>query len=610
MSDDHGPKTFIGKYIFSFDHKVIGIQYLLLSIVMALLAGALALVIRTQLAYPEQGVVEPEVYLSLVTMHGTLMVFFVVSLAIVSAFGNWLIPLQIGARDMAYPLLNMLSFWVMVPAALLMICSFFVDGGAAASGWTSYPPLSALPQAVPGSGLGTTLWLLAMALFIVSVTMGSLNYLTTILHMRAPGMSMMRMPLACWTYLISAVLGLVSFPALTAAAIMLLFDRHLGTSFYLPSGMVFGGEVLPHMGGTPLLFQHLFWFLGHPEVYVLVLPAVGLTFEVVAAFARRPPFGYRISVYAMMVVAVLSVIVWGHHMFTTGMDPRIGEYFSIVTVMITIPFAVIGLNLTASLWRADLRLEAPMMYALGVISATGIGGLGGLYLGTAASDMYFHESYFVVGHFHFTIGTVTFLSLFAAITFWFPKMFGRRLNPWLNHTHFWLTIVPMFVMFLMMHFQGMGGMLRRTYDVGVYEFNEPVRWMMKPISHLAYLAFAAQFIFLANFFYSIFFGPKVENDNPWGATTLEWTTPTPPGHGNWPGALPSVSRDPYTFHRGAEVDFELQGDLPGEAGESATEGAKPEGGGAAEGAATADGDDASADAGDKAAGDGEPEVTQ
>jgi len=573
VSDAHGgPKTFLGKYVFSMDHKVIGIQYLITAMAMAVVAGLLALVIRTQLAFPGLGhEVKPETYLSIVTMHGTLMVFFVISLGLVSGFGNWLIPLQVGARDMAYPLLNMLSYWVTVPACFLMLASFFVEGGAAAAGWTSYPPLSALPQAVPGSGLGTTLWLLAMALFIVSITMGSLNYLTTILNCRAPGMSMMRMPLAVWTYLISSVLGLLAFPALTAAAIMLLFDRHLGTSFFLPSGMVFGGHVLPNMGGTPLLFQHLFWFLGHPEVYVLVLPAIGLTFEVLAAFTRRPPFGYRSSVYSMLVVAVLSVIVWGHHMFTTGMDPRIGEYFSVVTVMITIPFAVLGLNLVASLWRADLRLAAPMMYAIGVISAVGIGGLGGLYLGTAASDMYFHDSYFVVGHFHFTIGTVTFLSLFAGITFWFPKMFGRKLNETASQLHFWLTMVPMFTMFLLMHYQGMGGLLRRTYDTSVYEYNVGSRWMMVPISVLAFVTFGAQLIFLANFFGSALFGKKVESDNPWQATTLEWSTPTPPPHGNWPGAVPVVERGPYDYasHPGADYVLQAQAQMAAPVGASA-----------------------------------------
>jgi cytochrome c oxidase subunit 1 len=482
-------------------------------------------------------------------MHGTIMVFFVISMGLVSGFGNFLIPLHVGARDMAYPFLNMLSYWVVVPACFLMIASFFVEGGAAAAGWTAYPPLSALEVAVPGSGMGQTLWLLAMALFIVSFTMGSLNYLTTILNERTKGMSMMRLPLVVWTYLISSILGILAFPALTAAAVMLLFDRHAGTSFFLPAGMYFPGTgVLPNMGGTPLLFQHLFWFLGHPEVYVLVLPALGIAFEVIAAFGRRATFGYRTSVYSMLCIAFLSMIVWGHHMFTSGMDPRIGEYFSIVTVIITVPFAVIGLNLIGSLWQARIRLHTPMLFGLAIISAIGIGGLGGLYLGTATSDMYFHDSYFVVGHFHFTIGTVTFLALFAGIYFWFPKIFGRKTSELLGKFHFWLTVVPMFTMFILMHFQGLGGVLRRTYDTTTYSYNAGGRGLMLPITVLGFILFGAQLIFLINMLWSLFRGEKV-GENPWEATTLEWTAPSPAPHGNWVGELPVVHRMPYDYRR-------------------------------------------------------------
>ena len=407
MSEGHAPSGFIRKYIFSFDHKVIGLQYIITAMVMAVLGAGLAVMIRMQLAWPDKPMLRPEAYLSIVTMHGTIMVFFVISLALVSGFGNYLIPLMIGARDMAYPFLNMLSYWTIVPACALMVLSMFVEGGAAASGWTAYPPLSALKEAIPGSGWGQTLWLLAMALFIVSFTLSGLNFLTTILNMRAPGMSLYRMPLTVWTFLISTVLGLLAFPPLTAAAVMLLTDRHLGTNFYLPDGIVLGDQVLPHQGGTPLLFQHLFWFLGHPEVYVLVLPAMGVAFEVVAAFARRPPFGYRISVYALFVVAVLSMIVWGHHMFVSGMNPYLGKYFSIATVAITMPFSLLAVNLITSLWRGNIRFEVPMLFILAMISVIGTGGLGGIYLGTATSDVYFHDSYFVVGHFHLMIGVVT-----------------------------------------------------------------------------------------------------------------------------------------------------------------------------------------------------------
>ena len=553
----HAPQGLLGKYVFSFDHKVIGIQYLITAMVMAIFASFLAVIIRMQLASPENKIILPETYLSVVTIHGTIMVFFVISLGLVSGLGNLLIPLCVGARDMAYPFLNMLSYWTIVPACLLILASFLVEGGAAAAGWTSYPPLSALAEAVPGSGLGQTLWLLAMALFIASFTMGGLNYLTTILNMRARGMSMMRMPLVVWTFLIATVLGLLAFPALTAAAIMLLFDRHGGTSFFLSSGMIFGDEVLANEGGTPLLFQHLFWFLGHPEVYVLVLPAIGVAFDIIATYTRRPLFGYRLSVYSLLVIAFLSMIVWGHHMFVTGMNPYVGEYFSIATVLITLPFTVLGLNLIASHWRARMRLTTAMLFALGTVSAVGTGGLGGLYLGTAAADIFFHETYFVVGHFHFMIGTVTFLALFGAIYHWFPKMFGRMLNEKLGKLHFWLTIVPMFTMFILMHFQGLGGSLRRTYTQ-IYDFSEGGAALHPWISGVAYVVVGAQILFFVNFFFSAFAGGRV-GDNPWRSTTLEWSTSSPPPHGNWEGDLPVVERDPYEYGEGGtEGDFSPQ----------------------------------------------------
>jgi cytochrome c oxidase subunit 1 len=486
------------------------------------------------------------------------MVFFVVSLGLVSGFGNFLIPLMVGARDMAYPFLNMLSYWVIVPACLLMLASFFVPGGAAAAGWTVYPPLSAVPEAVPGSGLGQSLWILAMALFIASFTMGGLNFLTTILNLRTQGMSMMRLPLMVWMLLISTILGLLAFPPLTAAAIMLLLDRHGGTNFFLPAGMIVGEKVLAHEGGTPLLFQHLFWFLGHPEVYVLVLPAVGVAFEVIAAFARRPPFGYRVSIYALIVIAFLSMIVWGHHMFVSGMNPYVGEYFSIATVIITVPFAVLGLNLIASLWRAQIRLETPMLFALGIVSAIGTGGLGGLYLGTASSDIYFHETYFVVGHFHLMIGTVTFLGIFAGIYYWFPKMFGRMMNERLGKIHFWLTIVPMFAVFILMHYQGLGGALRRMYDQSQYAFLAPTQPLHIPISIFGFASVAAQVLFLYNFFWSAFRGEKAAH-NPWEAAGLEWAAETPAPHGNWGERLPVVARGPYEYGpNGGTRDYVVQ----------------------------------------------------
>jgi len=543
---DHAPTGFIRKYIFSLDHKVIGIQYLVTAILMAIVGGTLAVMIRQQLAWPEASTLAPETYLSLVTIHGTIMVFFVVSAAI-SGLANFVIPLQIGARDMAYPFLNMLSFWTIVPACLLMVGSFLAEGGAAAAGWTSYPPLSALEAALPGSGDGQTLWILSMALFIVSFTMGGLNFLTTILNMRTKGMSMFRMPITIWGFLVASILGVLAFPALTAAAIMLLTDKIGGTAFFLPAGMIIGNEVLPYDGGTPLLFQHLFWFLGHPEVYVLVIPPLCFTFDVIATFTRRPLFGYRLSVYALLTVGFLSMIVWGHHMFTTGMNPYVGEYFSIATVIITAPFSVLGVNLVASLWRAKLRLQTPMLFALGVISAVGLGGVGGLFLGTRTSDIYFHETYFVVGHFHLMIGTVTLLGVFAGVYYWYPKMFGRRMGEKLGVTHFWLTLVPMTTLFILMHMQGMGGMLRRTFDPTTYAYNEGANTgLAVPITILAFILIGGQLLFIWNFLVSIWRGEKV-GPNPWDAATLEWNAPSPAPHGNFGEHLPVVERWAYEY---------------------------------------------------------------
>ncbi len=544
--EHQAPQGFLRRYVFSTDHKVIGLQYLFTAMFMALVGGALAVLIRYQLAWPEKTVVTPETYLALVTMHGTIMVFFVVSLALVSGFGNFLIPLHIGARDMAYPLLNMLSYWTIVPGCLLMLVAFFVEGGAAAAGWTAYPPLSALPEAVPGSGLGQTLWLLAMALFIASFTMGGLNYITTILNCRAKGMTLMRMPLSVWMFFVSAVLGVLAFPPLTAAALMLLGDRHLGTSFFLPGGLVFGEEVLAHEGGTPLLFQHLFWFLGHPEVYVIVLPAIGIAFDVIATYARRPPFGYRITVWATLLIAFLSMIVWGHHMYVSGMNPLVGEYFSIATVSITAPFSVLGINLIGGLWRGKIRFTTPMVFALGIISVIGTGGLGGLYLGTSTSDIYFHDSYFVVGHFHLMIGVVTLLGTFAGCYHWFPKMFGRRMDERLGQVHFWLTYVPMMAVFVLMHYQGLSGMLRRYYDHSIYEFQTAGRALAKPITYFAFLAVAGQLVFLWNFFRSAVRGERV-GANPWEGASMEWNTASPAPHGNFGPEDPIARRGPYEY---------------------------------------------------------------
>ncbi|MDA2934604.1 cbb3-type cytochrome c oxidase subunit I [Acidobacteria bacterium AH-259-D05] len=583
----HEKQSFLRHYIFSTDHKIIGIQYFLTAMFMALVGGFLAMLIRLNLAWPgekwailgmlfpsgaEDGILKPEFYMALVTMHGTIMVFFVVSFALVSGFGNFLIPLQIGARDMAFPFLNMLSYWVAVPACIIMLLSFLVEGGAAASGWTAYPPLSAVREVViPGSIWGQTLWLLAMALFIVSFTMGGLNFIVTVLNLRAPGMSMRRLPLTVWSLFMASIIGVISFPALTAAAVLLLFDRHLGTSFYLPAGLFFGNEVLPNEGGTPLLWQHLFWFLGHPEVYVLILPALGITFDILPAFTRKPIFGYGITTVSLYIIAGLSMVVWGHHMFVSGMNPFVGEFFSIGTLLITVPSAMIGVNMIGSLWGGSLRLTTAMLFTLGLISLFGTGGMGGLFLGNAAADVPLHDTYFVVGHFHLMIGGVTLFGMLAGTYFWFPKMFGRMMNEKLGKLHFWLTLPAFYFIFLSQHFLGLGGMPRRYYSFASFNYLEEIRDINIFITLATFVLGVGQAVFLINFFWSLAKGAKA-GENPWKATTLEWTTPSPPPHGNWGEVMPTVHRWPYEYGlEGASQDYIPQ-DAPADAGRVETPG--------------------------------------
>jgi len=397
-----------------------------------------------------------------------------------------------------------------------------------------------------------------VALFIVSFTMGSLNFVTTIINLRARGMSLLRLPLTIWCLFISSILGLLAFPPLTAAAIMLLFDRHLGSSFYIPSGVYIAGTLLPNEGGSPLLWQHLFWFLGHPEVYVLILPALGVTFEVLAPFTRRPVFGYRLTVYSLLVIAFLSMVVWGHHMFVSGMSPVIGEFFSIGTLLITIPSAIIGVNMIATLWGGKLRPTAAAMYALGTIALFGVGGMGGVFLGNAAADVQLHDTAFVVGHFHFMIGGVTLFAIFAGTYYWYPKMFGRMMNETLGKLHFWTTIVPFYSIFVSMHFLGIAGAPRRYYDLSRYTFLQGVDWMGPFITIMAFIMIGGQVFFLVNLVGSWWKGRRAEA-NPWQATTLEWTVPSPPPHGNWGDSAPVVHRWPYDYSRaGAPQDFTMQ----------------------------------------------------
>ncbi len=571
-----GAKGFIRRYLFSTDHKTIGIQYLVTAIAMAVIGGVLAMLLRLELAWParqwpflekifpagmEGGVMKPEFYLAMMTMHGTIMAIFVFTAILTGGFGNYLIPLQIGARDMAFPLLNMLSYWTYLLSCLVVLSAFFVEQGAPLSGWTAYPPLSALPDAGPGQGAGQTIWIVAIALFTVSSLMGSLNYITTILNLRTKGMSMLRLPLNIWGMLSASVIALLAFPVLLAAGILLLFDRIGGTSFFVPAGLVVGEKLVGHSGGHPLLWQHLFWFFGHPEVYIVIVPAMGIAAEVIAAFIRRPVFGYRVMVLCWAAISLLSFIVWGHHMFVSGMNPFTGGVFAVTTLLITVPSAVLVLCWIASLWRARMRFSVPMLFALGFISLFVTGGLGGFFLGSAWTDIQLHDTYFVVGHFHFTMAVSPLFAAFAAIYYWFPKMFGHRMNDALGKVHFWLSLVGSYCVFLPMHNLGIGGMMRHLYDPTQYQFLQHLQPLNAFISIAAFALGAAQLLFLFNFVWSLFRGPRAEA-NPWRANTLEWQAPSPPPHGNWGEAVPVVFRWPYDYGVSGADDLYLPQTAP------------------------------------------------
>jgi cytochrome c oxidase subunit 1 len=580
----HAPQAFIWRYVFSKDHKVIGIQYYVTAMFMALIAGLLAMLVRLQLAWPERdnswlgnllpmgfqsGVMNPEFYAMLFTMHGTIMVFFVLSTAPVSGFGNLLIPLQVGARDMAFPFLNGLSFWTFFCGCVVILGSFFVASGAAAAGWTSYPPLSALKGAVPGSDMGQTLWIIAMVFFIASFTMGGLNFVTTILNLRAKGLTMFRLPLTMWSMLLVAILGLLAFPALTAACLLLVFDRHFGTSFYLPAGLVLNNAPMVgpdgaflHQGGSPLLWQHLFWFLGHPEVYILMLPALGFTSDIIASFARKPIFGYQSMVFAMLAISGLSFVVWGHHMFVSGMSPYLGMAFAVGTILIAVPSAVKVFNWLATLYRSRIRFTTPMLWALGVVSLFISGGLSGVLLGQSALDIHLHDTMFVVAHFHLIMAGAALFGVFGATAYWFPKMFGRLMNEPLGKAHFWFTFVTYYGTFFPMHYIGIAGHMRRIYDPYQYQFLAPLKGVNEFITVSAFILGASQILFFVNFFWSAFKGKKA-GENPWDANGLEWTTASPPPHGNWPGAIPEVHRWPYEYSNpAAPRDHVMQHEPP------------------------------------------------
>ena len=562
----HAPQGFIRKYIFSMDHKVIGIQYWFLALTAVFVGMALSLFMRLRLAWPTEsfpffgeGPMTPEAYLSLVTMHGTIMVFFVLTTAPQAGFGNYALPIQIGAADMAFPFLNMMSFWVTLTGFFVIIAAFLVEGGAPIGGWTGYPPLSAVGEiAGPGQGLGQTLWIVSIALFAVGSLLGSLNFITTTLDLRTKGMSLMRMPLTCWAWFVTAILMLLSFAVLLAAGILLLLDRELGTSFFIPAGLVFSEQVIDHRGGSPLLWQHLFWFFGHPEVYIAIVPGMGVTSQILSTFARKPIFGYRAMVFALVGIGALGFLVWGHHMFISGMSPYSAMVFSVLTLAIGVPSAIKTFNWIGTMWGGQIRFTTPMLYAIGFVSLFVSGGLSGPFLGQPALDLYLHDTYFVVAHFHLVMGVAAIFGMFAGTVYWFPKMFGRMMNETLGKVHFWITFFGVYAIFMPMHYIGIAGHPRRYAETSGVDYLASMQPVHEFISIAAMITIAAQLIFVINFFWSLKKGEKA-SENPWEATTLEWTVPSPPPHDNFGGNYPVVHRGPYEYSvPGVAQDYILQ----------------------------------------------------
>ena len=546
---EHHELGFIRTYIFSTDHKMIARQFLFMALFMFSIGGLMAMLMRWELAWPESavpffhwvpepymydGAIPPNTYNSMFTMHATIMIFFVVMPILVGCYGNFLIPLMIGARDMAFPVLNMLSFWVGAVAGAIMLSSFFVTGGPAAAGWTSYAPLSAVPV-YTGVDWGQNLWCISLIVLGVSSLMGSLNYITTVINMRTKGMTFFRLPLVIWSLFITAILLLLALPVLTTALALLLFDRLAGTHFFIPTG-----------GGEPLLWQHLFWFFGHPEVYIMILPAMGIASELIATFSRKPIFGYRAMAYAMASIAFLSWIVWGHHMFVSGMNPALGGGFMITTMIIGVPSAIKTFNWLGTIYKGNIHYTTAMLNALAFVAMFVIGGLSGIFMASTPVDMFIHDTYFIVAHIHYVLFGGSLFGIFGAIIYWFPKMFGKMMNETLGKIHFWITFVAFNCTFFPMHILGMNGHMRRIYNPLQYDFLKPIQPINIFISISAFVLGAAQFILLANIIWSLAKGKKAEQ-NPWHANTLEWTTPTPPGHGNWPGPLPVVYHGPYEY---------------------------------------------------------------
>jgi cytochrome c oxidase subunit 1 len=544
----HDDRSFIRKYIFTTDHKTIGIQFLFLSLLFLLLGGVLAMQVRWQLGFPGQpmpgggilpqtmapgGVILPEYYIQLVTMHGTFMVFFAIMPLLVGVFANFLIPLKIGTHDMAFPRINMASFWAAFLAGTVMFLSFFVPNGAARAGWTNYAPLSARPD-LSGADYGEIFWCISIVLLGLSSILGSLNYITTVINLRAPGMTWFRMPLSVWALFVTAILGLLALPVLSGAAIMLLFDQTLGTHFFDPSA-----------GGQVLLWQHLFWFFGHPEVYILILPAMGMVSDIIANGSRKPIFGYHSMVFAIVGIAFLGWLVWGHHMFMSGMNPTLGSTFMVTTMIISVPSAIKVFNWMGTMWRGNLHFHVPMLNAVGFVAMFVIGGLSGVFMAATPVDMHIHDTYFIVAHIHYVLFGGSLFALFAAITYWFPKMFGKMMNEPLGKIHFWLTMIFFNLTFFPMHILGMAGHMRRIYDPTQYDWLKPYQPMNHFITLAAFGLFVSQLLFIWNFAWSLFKGKKAEQ-NPWHDNGLEWTLPNPAPHGNWE-KVPTVYRGPYEY---------------------------------------------------------------
>jgi cytochrome c oxidase subunit I len=551
--------SFVSKYIFSKDHKIIGLQFLFSTLIWFLVGGLLALGIRWQLAYTwrsvpvlgnmlfpnEGGMMSPEFYTVLFTMHATVMIFLVIIPILAGAFGNYLIPLMIGADDMAFPTLNMLSYWFMWPAFACFMAAFFVEGGAAAAGWTSYPPLSAFKEAAPGSGLGQTMWLLGVTFVGVSSMMGSVNYMTTIIQMRAPGMTMFRMPLTIWAMFITAILQAFALPVLTAAGFIQIFDREFGAGFFIAEGTAVNNSNPASGGGQPLLWQHLFWFYSHPAVYIMILPAMGMVSDIISCFARKPVFGYGPMVYSISGIAGLGFIVWGHHMFISGMNPSLGVTFMVATMMIALPSAVKVFNWLGTIWGGNIQFTTPMLFAVSFVSMFIIGGLSGVFMAATPVDIFIHDTYFIVAHFHYVLFSGTAMAVFGAIYFWFPKMFGRMMNESWGKVHFFFTFVFLNGTFFPMHILGAVGFPRRLADPYHYDTFAHLLPMNVFITWCAIGMVAVQVVFAINFFYSMFYGPRVGR-NPWRSNGLEWSAPSPPGHGNF-DFQPVVYRGPYEY---------------------------------------------------------------